>query len=382
MDLITENHLLEQFCERVSRSDFITVDTEFIREKTYWPELCLIQLGAPKETAIIDPLAKNLDLSPFFALMENSNLLKVFHAARQDLEIFFHLMGNLPSPIFDTQIFAMVCGFGDSVGYETLANKLAQKSIDKTMQFSDWKKRPLSEKQLSYALADVTHLRVVYENLITALKKNGRTNWVKEEMDTLNSIELYKPDPRSVWKRLKIRNPNPRFLAILREVAAWREKEAQRKNKPRNWILKDMAITEIALQKPTNIEDLHGLRGVNSNQIIGSAGKEILEAVEKGIYTPDEKCPVVKKPSNKKTKMGAISDLLKVLLKLKSETHGVAQKLIASTEEINEIAINDEAEVSAVRGWRRQVFGADAIALKRGQLALTTKGRSIKILKL
>ena len=382
MDLITENHLLEQFCERVSRSDFITVDTEFIREKTYWPELCLIQLGAPKETAIIDPLAKNLDLSPFFALMENSNLLKVFHAARQDLEIFFHLMGNLPSPIFDTQIFAMVCGFGDSVGYETLANKLAQKSIDKTMQFSDWKKRPLSEKQLSYALADVTHLRVVYENLITALKKNGRTNWVKEEMDTLNSIELYKPDPRSVWKRLKIRNPNPRFLAILREVAAWREKEAQRKNKPRNWILKDMAITEIALQKPTNIEDLHGLRGVNSNQINGSAGKEILEAVQKGIYTPDEKCPVAKKPSNKKPKIGAISDLLKVLLKLKSETYGVAQKLIASTEEINEIAINDEAEVSAVRGWRRQVFGADAIALKRGQLALTTKGRSIKILKL
>ena len=382
MDLITGNHLLEQFCERVSRSDFITVDTEFIREKTYWPELCLIQLGAPKETAIIDPLAKNLDLSPFFALMENSNLLKVFHAARQDLEIFFHLMGNLPSPIFDTQIFAMVCGFSDSVGYETLTNKLAQKSIDKTMQFSDWKKRPLSEKQLSYALADVTHLRVIYANLIKALKKNGRTNWVKEEMDTLNSIELYKPDPRSVWKRLKIRNPNPRFLAILREVAAWREKEAQRKNKPRNWILKDMAITEIALQKPTNIEDLHGLRGVNSNQIIGIAGKEILEAVEKGIYTPDEKCPVVKKPSNKKPKIGAISDLLKVLLKLKSETHGVAQKLIASTEEINEIAINDEAEVSAVRGWRRQVFGADAIALKRGQVALTTKGRSIKILKL
>ena len=382
MDLITENHLLEQFCERVSRSDFITVDTEFIREKTYWPELCLIQLGAPKETAIIDPLAKNLDLSPVFELMKNSNLLKVFHAARQDLEIFFHLMGNLPSPIFDTQISAMVCGFGNSVGYETLTNKLAQKSIDKTMQFSDWKKRPLSEKQLSYALADVTHLRVVYENLITTLKKNSRTNWVKEEMDTLNSIELYKPDPRSVWKRLKIRNPNPRFLAILREVAAWREKEAQRKNKPRNWILKDTAITEIALQKPTNIEDLHGLRGVNSNQINGSAGKEILEAVQKGIYTPDEKCPVVKKPSNKKPKIGAISDLLKVLLKLKSETHGVAQKLIASTEEIDEIAINDEADVSALRGWRRQVFGADAIALKRGQLALTTKGRSIKILKL
>ena len=382
MDVITENNLLEQFCERGSLSDFITVDTEFIREKTFWPELCLIQLGAPKETAIIDPLAKDLDLAPVFSLMENSNLLKVFHAARQDLEIFYHLMGNLPSPIFDTQISAMVCGFGDSVGYETLVNKLTQKSVNKAMRFSNWKKRPLSEKQISYARADVTHLRVVYDKLMTTLKENGRINWLKEEMDTLNSIESYKPDPRNIWKRLKFRNPNPRFLAILREVAAWREKEAQRKNKPRNWILKDMIVTEIALQKPTKISDLNGLRGVNSNQFIGNAGREILEAVQNGIDTPYEQCPVVKKPSNTKPKTGATSDLLKVLLKLKSETHGVAQKLIASAKEIDEIAINDEANVPALRGWRRQVFGTDAIALKRGQLALTTKGQSIKILKL
>jgi len=361
MSLISENDALVAFCDRQANAEFITVDTEFLRDKTYWPRLCLIQIGGPDEAAAIDALAEGIDLTPLLDLMRKPDLLKVFHAARQDFEIFYRLMGELPAPVFDTQISAMVCGFGDSVGYETLVSRLAGKQIDKSMRFTDWQRRPLSQKQLYYALADVTHLRVVYEKLGGLLKNNGREEWVKEELAALLDPSLYKFEVREAWRRLKVRNPNPRMLAILREIAAWREEEAQSRDVPRNRITRDDSVIELDIQKPKTHEELKNMRGLHGGQTRGDSANKILEAISKA---------------------GPAADLLKVLLKMKCEKHSVAQKLIANSDDIDELARNDNPDIPALNGWRREIFGEDAIALKQGKLGLTAAGKSIQLVKI
>lgn len=382
MSLITDTDALAGLCSRLATSEFVTVDTEFIRDKTYWPILCLVQLAGEDEFAAVDTLADGIDLTPLLDLMRDRSVLKVFHAARQDFEIFHRLMGMVPQPVFDTQVSAMVCGFGDQVGYETIVAKLARQSIDKTMRFTDWQRRPLSDKQLDYALADVTHLRVVYQKLREMLEQNGRAEWVAEEMQMLTGDELYQFDPRLSWRRVKSRNPKPRFLAILREVAAWREIEAQTRDVPRNRIVRDDALLEIAAHRPKTEKDLANLRGLNRGQTQGGVAKALLDAVARGVALPDKECPAVPKQRQAAALIGPSADLLKVLLKLKSEEHNVAQKLIATTDDLEAIAGDDNADVAALKGWRREMFGEDALALKHGRLALTADGKNIRVVAL
>ena len=381
MSFISKTDSLTAFCERQANSQFITVDTEFLRDKTYWPKLCVIQIGGPDEEAAIDALAEGIDLTPLFDLMRKPNLLKVFHAARQDFEIFYRLTGELPSPVSDTQISAMVCGFGDSVGYEKLVSQLAGQQIDKSMRFTDWKHRPLSKKQLDYALADVTHLRVVYESLSDLLKKNGREDWVREELATLLDPSLYKLEVNEAWRRLKVRNPNPRMLAILREIAAWREEEAQTRDVPRNRIVRDDALLELAIQKPKTPKDLQAMRGLHGGQTKGDIAEKILGAISRGMALQINQCPQVAKASRNLPKSGPTAELLKVLLKMKCEKHSVAQKLIANSHDIDELARDDNADIPALKGWRRKIFGDDAIALKHGKIAMTVEGNSIQLVK-
>jgi ribonuclease D len=381
MSFISETDTLTGFCERQANAQFITVDTEFLRDKTYWPHLCVIQIGGPNEEAAIDALAEGIDLTPLLNLMRKPDLLKVFHAARQDFEIFYRLAGELPSPVFDTQISAMVCGFGDSVGYETLVSQLAGQRIDKSMRFTDWKNRPLSQKQLDYALADVTHLRVVYESLSDLLKKNGREGWVKEELAALLNPSLYKFEVKEAWRRLKVRNPNPRMLAILREVATWREEEAQTRNVPRNRVIRDDAVLELAIQRPKSLKDLQAMRGLHGGQTKGDMAEKILSAISRGLALQSEQCPQVPKARSNLPKSGPTAELLKVLLKMKCEKHSVAQKLIANSNDIDELARDDNANIPALRGWRRKIFGDDAIALKHGRIAMTVVEKSIQLVK-
>ena len=379
MVLITKNDALREFCTRSSEAEFVTVDTEFLRDKTYWPTLCLVQLGGPDEAAAIDAMADGLDLAPLFELMRDSSVLKVFHAGRQDFEIFFRQMGELPNPVFDTQVSAMVCGFGDSVGYETLVSQLLRKSIDKTMRFTDWGHRPLSEKQLNYALGDVTHLREVYEKLRDKLEKNKRYHWVAEEMAHLNNPAIYQIDPRETWRRLKVRSTKPKFLAILQEVAALREEEAQRRDIPRNRVLRDDALTEIAAHAPKTLDDLSSLRALHQGQAGGAMGEAILAAIDRGNKMKNADYPVPARHRTLGTKNGPATDLLKVLLKVKCDAHGVAQKLIANSDDIEAIAQDDNADVRALQGWRRDIFGNDALALKHGRLAMTANGSKIQV---
>jgi ribonuclease D len=382
MTVIADSGALKAFCDRVSGADFITVDTEFIRDKTYWPVLCLIQIGGPDEAHVIDTLADGIDLSPIFALMEKPDLLKVFHAARQDFEIFHHMTGKVPAPVFDTQVSAMVCGFGEQVAYDTLVAKLSKARIDKTMRFTDWARRPLSEKQIDYALADVTHLRVVYEKLKVRLEKTGRAEWVAEEMAALCNPGLYEVDPRETWRRIKVRTAKPRLLAVLRELAAWREEQALAKDVPRNRILRDEGLVEIAAHAPTTRDELAKLRSLRGNQSGGSMGDGLLQAVARGLAVPDKDCPRPEHGRGFQQRPGPSADLLKVLLKMKAEKHDVAQRLIANTEEIEAIALDDNADVPALSGWRRELFGEDALALKHGRLALTADGSEILTIEL
>ncbi|MBO39849.1 MAG: ribonuclease D [Rhodospirillaceae bacterium] len=381
MSFISDTDTLVAFCERQANAKFITVDTEFHRDKTYWPQLCVIQIGGPDEEAAIDALADEIDLTALFDLMQKPDLIKVFHAARQDFEIFYQLTGKLPSPVSDTQISAMVCGFGDSVGYETLVSQLAGQRIDKSMRFTDWKRRPLSQKQLDYALADVTHLRVVYERLSDLLTKNGREDWVSEELAALLNPSIYKFEVKESWRRLKVRNPSPKMLAILREVAAWREEEAQTRDVPRNRILRDDALIELAIQKPRSLKDLQGMRGLHGGQTKGHIAEKILSAISRGLTLKSDQYPKVPKPRGNIPKSGPTTELLKVLLKMKCEKHSVAQKLIASSNDIDELARDDNANIPALKGWRRQIFGNDAIALKQGKIAMTVAGNSIQLVK-
>jgi ribonuclease D len=382
MTLISDSKTLAAFCKRQAAAEYITVDTEFMRDRTYWPRLCLVQVGGPEEAAAIDTLAEGLDLAPLLALMANPKVTKVFHAARQDIEIFYHLSGTVPAPLVDTQVAAMVCGFGDAVSYETLAGRLASATIDKSSRFTDWAHRPLTDRQLKYALDDVIHLRLIYEKLAKRLAKTGRTDWVREEMTVLTDPQSYRLEPREAWRRLKTRSDRPRFLAVLRELAAWREEEAQKRDLPRSRVLKDESLLEIAAHAPTTPEALARTRGLGRSVAEGRQGAAILQAVRKGLDVPDAEMPRAQARPDLPASIGPVVELLRVLLKTKCEKHGVAQKLVASAADLELIAADDEAQVPALHGWRRELFGADALALKHGTLALAVAKNRIELVSL
>lgn len=383
MAVIADSTSLTKFCDRLIKSLYITVDTEFMRDQTYWPRLCLVQIANDHEAAAIDTLAKGIDITPLLNLLTNPRILKIFHAARQDLEIFYRLMGRLPSPIFDTQIAAMVCGFGDSAGYDTLVRKLTDETIDKSSRFTDWALRPLSQRQINYALGDVTHLRQVYIKLNEMLGQNNRHNWMDEELSILRDTKNYTFAPEDAWRRIKYRAPKPRFLAILKEVAAWREIEAQNKDIPRNRIVRDESLIEISHHAPKTINDLSRARGLSLKKAEGSLGKALLNAVKAGLNVPSENLPEVKRDAPLPKGIGPITDLLKVLLKLKCEKHDVAQKLIATVNDMEQIAaFGQNANVPALQGWRQEVFGIDALRLRSGQLAMVIKDHNLELVEI
>ncbi len=383
MTLITESADLAAFCAKVSSSNYVTVDTEFMRDRTYYPQLCLVQVAGPDDAAAIDALAPGIDLSPLLALMDNPAILKVFHAARQDLEIFYNLTGRVPTPLFDTQVAAMVCGFGDQVSYETLAAQLSRARIDKSVRFTDWAQRPLSERQVTYALSDVTHLRPAYEALARKLAANGRAGWLQEEMATLLDPATYRLDPEEVWRRMRPRGAKPKFLAIMKEVTAWREREAQRRDTPRNRVVRDETILDLCAHAPTTLDELARMRGLSKNFADGRLGQELLDAVKRGLAMPQAEIPTLPEGPDLPSGLGPIVELLKVLLKMKCEEHGVAQKLVATTAELERIAASDEdTGIPALQGWRREVFGSAALDLKASKLAFTLKGKKIILLKI
>ena len=381
MPIITDTRALADFCGRLKSTDFITVDTEFMREKTYWPILCLVQVAGPDEAKAIDALADGIDLTPLFELMADESVLKVFHAARQDLEIFHHLAGRLPAPVFDTQVAAMVCGFGDSVGYEALVTKLVNAKIDKGSRFTDWTLRPLSDRQIVYALDDVTHLRPAYGKLAKKLHANGRESWLEEEMAVLADPNIYTGNPDGAFRRIKARSTSTRMLAVLKELAAWRELEAQRRDVPRNRVLRDEALIEIAHHTPTTPEQLARTRGLGDKLAHGNYGRKILDGVKRGQAVPDKDCPQPQSKPKLPRGLGPVTDLLKVLLKMKSEDSDVASKLLASAADIELLAaFGEDADIRALKGWRREVFGEDALKLRAGALSLSIKGKKLKLL--
>ena len=380
MPLITRQEALEDAIDRLGRSEFVTIDTEFIRETTFWPELCLIQLASPEATALIDPLAPGIDLGPFFQLMGDERTTKVFHAARQDIEIIFHRGGLIPHPVFDTQVAAMVCGFGDSVSYDQLVQKVTGERIDKSSRFTDWRHRPLSEKQLDYALADVTHLVDVYRHLREQLERENRAHWLNEEMEVLTARETYDPHPDDAWRRLKMRVKKPQELAIVQAVAAWREREARERNVPRGRVLKDDAIFEIAQQGPRDAVELARLRTTPKGWERSATAAALLKVVNTALDMPKESLPKLPKHVQQPEGTSAAAELLKVLLKLVAEEEGVAPKVLASSDDIEKIAAKGEdADVPAMHGWRREVFGERALALARGEVALKFDKRRIAV---
>jgi len=366
---ITTTSELAAVCGRMASHPFVTVDTEFLRETTYYPLLCVAQMASPDEAVVIDALAPAIDLAPFFELMANEQVMKVFHAARQDIEIVWHRAKLIPHPIFDTQVAAMVLGYGDSISYDQLVQRITGDALDKSHRFTDWTRRPLSEAQLSYAVSDVTHLRDVYLELVGDLERRGRVDWVQEEMEVLTSADTYRMDPDNAWARLKTRVRKPRELAILIEVAAWREREAQARDVPRSRILKDDVIGDIAVQAPTTIEKLRSLRSLPKGFERSRFGEAIVAAVERGLARDQKSLPRPERfhPS---ANGAAVVELLKVLLRMISESHHVAAKVIATVDDLERIAADDGADVPALTGWRRELFGEKALALKHGRLAL------------
>jgi ribonuclease D len=382
MALIEDSAALAAFCRRQAAADFVAVDTEFMRDKTYWPQLCLVQVAGPEEAAALDPLAPGMDLAPLLELMQTPRVLKVFHAARQDIEIFYHMTGKVPGPLFDTQVAAMVCGYGDAVSYETLAGKLANARIDKSSRFTDWSQRPLTERQLHYALADVVPLRLVYEKLAARLAKSGRAQWLEEEMAALTDPATYRLDPGEAWRRFKPKTNNRRLLALVRELAAWREAAAQQRNLPRNRLLRDESILEIAAHAPKTAAELARSRGLGKGFAEGRFGGEILALVARVLAMPESEYPMPPRRHEPPAGIGPLVDLLRVLLKLRCEEHGVAQKLVADTEDLELIAADDAAPVRALSGWRAEIFGNDALDLKHGRLALSAAGKKVKLVAL
>jgi ribonuclease D len=379
--LITDTASLAALCERLGHEKVVTVDTEFMRERTYWPELCVVQLGSPTDTAVVDALAPGLDLGPLGALLAKPDVTKVFHAARQDVEIFVLKFGAVPTPLVDTQIAAMVAGFGDQVGYDTLVGSLTGGQIDKSHRFSDWSVRPLSQAQIAYAAADVTHLRVVYEKLTERLSREGRLEWVGEEMATLADPATYRADPERMWERLRARTNNRRVLGMLRAIAAWREREAQRANIPRGRMLKDESLLELAATAPADAEGLARVRGISKGFAEGKQGASLLAAMAEARALPEDQLPIPATERNGPRPSPALVSLLKVLLAASCEAHDVAPRLVASSDDLDRIAAG-ETDVPALHGWRQRIFGDQALALREGKLALGVAGKRIKTIPL
>src|SRR3984885_7396273 len=387
MRIVESNEALTALIAELARAPYLALDTEFLRDQTYYPKLCLIQVAAPgvdaaSVEAIIDPLAPGLDLAPFYELLKRPDIIKVLHAARQDIEIFYLQGGVLPHPLFDTQIAAMVCGFGDAASYETLARKIAHVEIDKSARFTDWSHRPLSKRQLEYALADVTHLRVIYEKLSAQLARSGRAGWVEEEIAALKDPKLYRLDPELAWKRLKPRTSNKRFLAMLAALAAWREREAQTRDIPRDRVLKDEALTEIAAHPPESGESLERIRAVPKGFANSRLGKGLMDAVEEGRHAKPPEPLEHDRPRRRREPSQAAVDLLKTLLRLKAEAVGVAPRLIANADDIERLAAQEDEGVPALHGWRAQVFGNDALALRKGNLAIALENGDAVVVEL
>jgi ribonuclease D len=382
MSLITNTTDLIAFCKRAKEESYITVDTEFVREHTYWSQLCLIQVGLEKEAAAIDPLAEAMDLTPFVDLLQDHRVIKVFHSARQDIEIFYHMTAQIPQPLFDTQIAAMVCGFGDSVGYDVLVQKFAKISIDKSSRYTHWAQRPLTEKQLHYALGDVIHLRVIYEKLLKIIKDEDRLHWLEEELFILRNPKTYEIDPYAVWEKIRARSAKPRMLAVLREIAAWREIYAQEKNLPRSRIMQDSIMLGLAASAPHSLAELSKMRGLSTSFLEGNRGKTVLGLIEKALALPIEDCPQVQKEGVSPPGTSALIEMLRLLLKIKAEKYHVAQKLIATNADLETIARSSDPQVPALEGWRREVFGNAALALKTGKVAIGIKDHRITLISL
>jgi ribonuclease D len=379
MDPITTTEALAAVCERLAQHSTVTVDTEFLRETTYYPLLCVVQMASPDEAVVVDALADGIDLGPFYALMANESVLKVFHAARQDIEIIFHAAGTIPHPIFDTQVAAMVLGYGDSIAYDALVQRITGHRLDKTHRFTDWSRRPLSGEQLRYAVNDVTHLREVFAALDADLKKRGRSDWVSEEMEVLTSPKTYDFHPERAWERLKTRVRKPKELAVLMEVAAWREQEAQSRDVPRSRVLKDESVADIAIHAPGTVEKLGALRSLPKGFERSKWGADIIAAVQRGLARDLSELPKIER-SRGNGNGAATVELLKVLLRMTSERYAVASKVIATVDDLEQIAIDDNAEVGALHGWRRELFGEAALALKHGRLALAVdRGKVVQV---
>jgi ribonuclease D len=374
---ITTTRDLGAVCARLARHPFVTVDTEFLRETTYYPLLCVAQIASADEAIVIDALAPGIDLAPFFELMVDERVLKVFHAARQDIEIVWHMAGRIPHPVFDSQVAAMVLGFGDSISYDQLVQRVTGDSLDKSNRFTDWSRRPLSSAQLTYAISDVTHLRDVYLALADDLARRGRSEWVGEEMEILTSPETYRVDPENAWQRLKTRVRKPKELAVLIEIAAWREREAQARDLPRGRVLRDEVLGDIAIQAPTSFERLSHVRSLPKGFERSRWGADVIETVQRGLARDPKSLPPIDRQRPTSVN-GATVELMKVLLRMTSEQHGVAAKVIATVDELEQIASDDAADVAALKGWRRELFGEKALALKQGRLALSVeRGRVI-----
>jgi ribonuclease D len=377
MRIVTSSDDLTSACQRLSTSEYVAVDTEFMREQTFWPQLCLIQLATPDDALIVDPMAPGLDLSPFWALMGNENVVKVFHAARQDIEIVYARAGLVPHPVFDTQVAAMVCGFGESVSYVNLVKSVTGADLDKSSRFTDWSRRPLSAGQLEYALGDVTHLRDVYRHLKADIEGANRSAWLNEEMAVLTDTKTYESHPEQAWQRLKLRVKNRKALAVLMELAAWRERLAQAQDVPRSRILRDEALYDIANQAPTTAEQMSQLRTLSEGFSRSARAREIVEAVKKGLERDPKSVPAINRGQQLSADSTALIELLRVLLKAAAARHRVAPRLIAGSEDLERIAVEAEPDIPALKGWRRRLFGEDALRLKRGEIALTLAGGEV-----
>ncbi len=377
MQVVVRTDDLAEFCSAARSHPFVTIDTEFLRETTYWPKLCLVQLATDEAAIIVDPLAKGISLDPLFELLDDPAVVKVFHAARQDVEIFVNLTGKVPQNLFDTQVAASVCGYGDSASYDSLVQAIVGERIDKSSRFTDWSARPLSDKQLTYALADVTHLRDIYKKLTAELESNGRSDWVADENRTMQSIDTYVVKPSEAYKRVKARLSRPRDLAALMALAEWREARAQDNNQPRGRILKDEAIAELAIQRPISAAEFDKLRAVPRGFGRSSMGAEIIAVIEKVEAIAKSDLPRLPKRPNGPSPKGPIGDLIRVLLKSVAEREGVAARIIATSDDIDQIVLDDEADVPALKGWRRRVFGEKALAIKNGTLGLAATTKSV-----
>jgi ribonuclease D len=381
MTPITTTADLETFCAKILGQPFVAVDTEFMRETTYWPKLCLIQAATPDDEAVIDPLAPGLDLEPFLQILRDESIVKVFHAARQDVEIF-HNLKAMPKPLFDTQVAAMAAGYGEQIAYDALVRNMLKIELDKSSRFTDWARRPLTENQLTYALADVTHLAALYPRLRSRLEDEGRVAWVADDMKSLSDPALYDVSPENAWRRLKPRKQSPRYLSVYRAVAEWREKTAQLRDQPRGRILKDDAIDELASQAPTAAAQMERLRSVPKGFAGSRFGPELLETIREALRDPEATAPVIEKTrSPHNPAAGSVVELLKVLLKARAEDGGVASKLIATVSDLEMIAQDDNADTPALTGWRLEAFGADALRLKRGELALVLDGSRVRVVE-